>query len=141
MEQGRLHWRGLRSAAPLALLPAVPNTCPLTPALTHPPIHTCREALVEATEQTQVWATYVRGRLVDRVAADGSLAEVAQPMGDSQAGVLPLFQQFPLTCSVADKLYKGWDTKVVAFRVSGWWCIKCWRWECCRQDLGGPPTH
>ena len=77
---------------------------------------------MEATEQTKVWATYVRGRLVDRVAADGSLAAVAQPMGDSQAGVQPLFQQFPLTCSVADKLYKGWDTKVVAFRVS---CCCC----------------
>jgi hypothetical protein len=77
---------------------------------------------VEATEQTKVWATYVRGRLVDRVAADGSLAAVAQPMGDSQAEVQPLFQQFPLTCSVADKLYKGWDTKVVAFRVS---CCCC----------------
>jgi hypothetical protein len=54
---------------------------------------------------------------VDRVAADGALAPVAQPMGDTSAGVASLFAQFPLTCSVARKLYKGWDSKVVAFRV------------------------
>lgn len=32
-------------------------------------------------------ATHIRGRLVDRVAADGALAAVRQPMGDSQAKV------------------------------------------------------
>lgn len=31
--------------------------------------------------------SYIRGRLVDRVAADGRLAPVQQPMGDSQANV------------------------------------------------------
>jgi len=31
--------------------------------------------------------SYIRGRLVDRVARDGRLAAVQQPMGDSQANV------------------------------------------------------
>ncbi|KAL4430583.1 hypothetical protein ABPG77_005823 [Micractinium sp. CCAP 211/92] len=76
-----------------------------------------KDAIAEISQRSDPWATYLRGRLVDRVAADGSLAAVAQPMGDSQAGVLPIFQQFPLECSVANKLYKGWDTKIVAYRA------------------------
>lgn len=32
--------------------------------------------------------------------------------------VQPIFKQFPLTCNVTNKLYRGWDTKIVAFRVS-----------------------
>ena len=35
-----------------------------------------------------------------------------------QAQVQPLFSQFPLNCNVSRKLYKGWDTKIVAYRVS-----------------------
>lgn len=62
-------------------------------------------------------ATYVRGRLIDRVAADGSLQAVQQPMGDTEARVQTLFKQYPLTCDVTNKLYKGWDTKVIAFRA------------------------
>ncbi len=85
-----------------------------------------RDAIAEISQRSDPWATYLRGRLVDRVAADGSLAAVAQPMGDSQAGVLPIFQQFPLECSVANKLYKGWDTKIVAYRVSGHWRHQHW---------------
>jgi hypothetical protein len=78
----------------------------------------CRDRIAEVAESFYPSATYVTGRLVDRVAADGVLAAVQQPMGDSGAHVQSLFSQFPLTCDVANKLYKGWDTKVVAFRVS-----------------------
>lgn len=38
-------------------------------------------------ESQNPMATHIRGRLVDRVAADGSLAPVLQPMGDVQAQV------------------------------------------------------
>lgn len=36
--------------------------------------------------------------------------------------VQPIFKQFPLTCNVTNKLYRGWDTKIVAFRVSAAGC-------------------
>lgn len=96
-----------------------PHTYPTPHSSTHPstPLSLLRDAIAEISQRSDPWATYLRGRLVDRVAADGSLAPVAQPMGDSQAGVPPIFQQFPLQCSVAAKLYKGWDTKIVAYRV------------------------
>ncbi|KAI3425963.1 hypothetical protein D9Q98_007933 [Chlorella vulgaris] len=76
-----------------------------------------KDRIAEVAESFYPSATYVTGRLVDRVAADGVLAAVQQPMGDSGAHVQSLFSQFPLTCDVANKLYKGWDTKVVAFRA------------------------
>ncbi|EFN55566.1 hypothetical protein CHLNCDRAFT_134048 [Chlorella variabilis] len=76
-----------------------------------------KQAIADLAESQMPMATYIRGRFVDRVAAGGVLAAVAQPMGDTAAGVAPLFQQYPLACQVANKLYKGWDTKVVAFRA------------------------
>lgn len=76
-----------------------------------------KEAIAEVTQKSDPWSTFVRGRLIDRVAADGTLAAVAQPMGDTQARVQPIFTQFPLQCNVTRKLYKGWDTKIVAYRA------------------------
>lgn len=55
-------------------------------------------------------ATYVMGDLIDRVAPEGVLAPIAPSPR--------LEQQFPLACHVVEKLYSGWDFKVVAFRVS-----------------------
>ena len=132
----------------------IPRPAP-APAPPHP---RPRDAIAATAEATNPMATYIRGRLIDRVAADGSLAAVRQPMGDSQAkasggaaGAAAArrrrrlsdstrvcahstaqhaprtahlcrsprsFDQFPLTCDVSAKLYKGWATKIVAYRVS-----------------------
>lgn len=34
--------------------------------------------------------------------------------------VQSIFKQFPLACNVTNKLYRGWDTKIVAYRVRAW---------------------
>lgn len=50
----------------------------------------------------------------------------------SRPQVQPIFKQFPLTCNVTNKLYRGWDTKIVAYRVrqlfQGWGCASEWWW-------------
>ena len=50
-------------------------------------LHPSRDGIAEMAESQNPMATHIRGRLIDRVAADGSLAAVRQPMGDSQAKV------------------------------------------------------
>ncbi|KAI7843139.1 hypothetical protein COHA_003310 [Chlorella ohadii] len=76
-----------------------------------------KDAIAEIAESSNPMYSYIRGRLVDRVARDGRLAAVQQPMGDSQANVQSIFKQFPLACNVTNKLYRGWDTKIVAYRA------------------------
>ena len=59
--------------------------------------------------------SFVKGRLVDRVGEGGRVVPIAAP--DGAAPGASLFAQFPLTCHVVKNLYKGWDSKVAAFRV------------------------
>jgi tetratricopeptide (TPR) repeat protein len=68
------------------------------------PIH----QIIAAAREKQINAIY--GRLVDRVAADGSMPPVqAEP---------PLWQQFPVECDLTRRITKGMTRKVMMARFS-----------------------
>jgi glycosyl transferase family 2 len=66
------------------------------------PLH----AIVRAMNAQDDWA--LRGWIVDRVAADGSLAAVAPEPS--------LWQQFPVACKLTERVLRGWTQKIVLCR-------------------------
>lgn len=61
---------------------------------------------LEAVEMEN--ATWVKGYLIDRVSLTGRLTALHETES--------LFKQYPLTCQVVKRLYRGWTYKVVAFK-------------------------
>jgi hypothetical protein len=70
---------------------------------------------VVLNETEQQGYTYVTGDLRDRLAPEGRLPPIS--------AAAPMAAQFPLACQVVRKLYKGWDFKVVAFKVRAAVCV------------------